>query len=100
MIAPEAMDSITACLRRNRLGLSNTPQQTPTKSMGGADTPPTTYHTVQAFGSATSPESKEGGWSPAREGGSTRRVLQTSDKENWALSTGKLPLPKGPKFLA
>ena len=81
--APEAMDTITACLRRNRLGLSDTPLlETPTKVMGGLGTPPTTYHTVQPFGSATSPESKEGG--------SSRRVLQTSDKENWALSTGKL----------
>ena len=94
MYAPEAMDIITACLRRNRLGLSNTPLETPTKSMSGMGTPPTTYHTVQPFGLASSPESKEGGEGPAREGGSTRRVLQTSGKENWALSTGKLPFSK------
>ena len=94
MYAPEAMDTITACLRRNRLGLLTTLQETPIKSMGGLGTPPTTYHTVQPFGSATSPESKEGDGGPAREGGSNRRVLQTSDKENWALSTGKLSFAK------
>ena len=49
--------------------------------MGGFGTPPTIYHTVQPFGSANSPDSKDGG--------SARKVLHTSGKENWTLSTGK-----------
>lgn len=49
--------------------------------MGEVHTPPTTYHTVQPFGSANSPESKDGG--------SARRVLQSSGKENWVVSTGR-----------
>ena len=79
--ASQAVDTITTCLRRNRLGLCSSPMNTPSKSCGGFSTPPTTYHTVQPFCSATSPESKDGG--------SARRVLQTSDKENWAVTTGK-----------
>lgn len=49
--------------------------------MGEFSTPPTTYHTVQPFGSANSPESKDGG--------SARRVLQSSGKENLVVSTGR-----------
>lgn len=79
--APQAMDTIAACLRRNRLGLGNDPLRTPVKSMGEVGTPPTMYHTVQPLGPSSPPDSKEGG--PAR------RVLHTLDKENWALSTGK-----------
>lgn len=84
--APQAMEAISACLRRNRLGLCNAPLNTPVKTMGELVTPPTMYHTVQPFDPSSTPESKEGG--------SARRVLQTIDKENWALSTGK-PLKQG-----
>lgn len=79
--APQAVNLITSCLRRNRLGLSSASPNTPAKSMSGLGTPATTYHTVRPFGSANSPES--------RDTGSARRVLQTSGKENWALSTGR-----------
>ena len=78
--APQSMDTISACLRRNRLGLGNDPLRTPVKGMGEVGTPPTMYHTVQPFGTSSSPDCKDGG--------SARRVLQTIDKENWALSTG------------
>ena len=79
--APQAMDTISACLRRNRLGFGNDPLRTPVKSMGEVSTPPTMYHTVQPLGTSSSPDSKDGG--------SAKRVLQASDKENWALSTGE-----------
>ncbi|DBB04672.1 TPA: hypothetical protein ACH3X1_012730 [Trebouxia sp. C0004] len=49
--------------------------------MGGFATPPTAYHTVQPFTSLNSPESKDGG--------SAKRVLQTSGKENWVVSTSR-----------
>ncbi|KAL0054269.1 hypothetical protein WJX82_006404 [Trebouxia sp. C0006] len=80
-LAPHAIELITTCLRRNRLGLNNASPNTPTKSMGGFATPPTAYHTVQPFGFANSPESKDGG--------SAKRVLQTSGKENWVVSTSR-----------
>ncbi len=79
--APHAIELVTTCLRRNRLGLNNASPTTPTKSMGGFVTPPTAYHTVQPFGSANSPESKDGG--------SAKRILQTSGKENWVVSTSR-----------
>ncbi|KAA6418252.1 MAG: hypothetical protein FRX49_11761 [Trebouxia sp. A1-2] len=79
--APHAIELITTCLRRNRLGLNNASPNTPTKSVGGFATPSTAYHTVQPFGSSNSPESKEGG--------SAKRVLQTSGKENWVVSTSR-----------
>ncbi|KAL0025639.1 hypothetical protein WJX77_000256 [Trebouxia sp. C0004] len=79
--APHAIELITTCLCRNRLGLNNASPNTPTKSMGGFATPPTAYHTVQPFTSLNSPESKDGG--------SAKRVLQTSGKENWVVSTSR-----------
>ena len=79
--APHAVELITTCLRRNRLGLNNASPNTPTKSMGGFATPPTTYHTVQPFGFSNSPEFKDGG--------SSKKVLQTSGKENWVVSTSR-----------
>lgn len=85
MYAPEVMEAIEASLHRNRAGLSNSPQNADTTTMGNSS--PSMSLTLR---SATSPDSRDGGATCATSaGGLARRVLQTNGKENWALSIGK-----------
>ena len=86
--APAAMDTINMCLHRNRLqpqGSTSYPA-TPTNSIRGFASPQTAYHTAHPLSAASTPDSK--GDDPLTHTG-VRRVLQTSDKENWALTGGK-----------
>ena len=76
------------CLHRNRLqppGSTSYPA-TPTNSIRGFASPQTAYHTAYPLSTASTPDSRAG---EALTHNGVRRVLQTSDKENWAITGSK-----------
>lgn len=82
--APFAMDTITTSLHRNRLQphYSTSYPATPTNSIRGFASPQTAYHTANPLSAASTPDSRQ-------DNTGARRVLQSSDKENWVVSAGK-----------
>lgn len=84
------METITTCLHRNRLQphYSTSYPATPTNSIRGFASPQTAYHTANPLSVASTPDS-------TNVNTGVRRVLQSSDKENWMVSAGKGPAAFG-----